>query len=288
LLLSVQRGALQGLERYGLVAGSLVIETGARLALGLALWGIGLGVAGAFYGTVLSGLALVVYLGAVLHRRLPRNPAPEGSRALSLRALVVRAGVPVLALALIAVLQNVDIIVVRHSASGSEAGAYAAASVTAKAIIWLAVGLGMYLLPEVARRARAGADARPMLIHMIALIAVISLPMLLVFTFAAEPVLGFVYGDDLTGAANALPLIGLAMTLLACAYLSVQYLLALGQASFLWLLGVAALAEPLLLVGIGSHLVGIGLALVVVQALVATAVVAMSLRRQRMALGAMA
>ena len=36
-------------------------------------------------------------------------------------------------------------------------------------------------------------------------------------------------------------LAGLAMALLACAYLSVQYLLALGHTRFLWLLGVAAL-----------------------------------------------
>ena len=37
------------------------------------------------------------------------------------------------------------------------------------------------------------------------------------------------------------------MTVLACAYLTVQYMLALGRTSFLWVLGVVALIEPFLL-----------------------------------------
>jgi hypothetical protein len=37
------------------------------------------------------------------------------------------------------------------------------------------------------------------------------------------------------------------MTLLAVAYLTVQYMLALRQTAFLWVLGVVAVAEPFLL-----------------------------------------
>ena len=37
------------------------------------------------------------------------------------------------------------------------------------------------------------------------------------------------------------------MTLLAVAYLTVQYMLALGEARFLWVLGVVAIVEPFLL-----------------------------------------
>ena len=61
---------------------------------------------------------------------------------------------PVAALALIAVLQNIDVIVVAHSLSEDEASSYAVAAVAAKAMIWIAIGLGLYLLPEAARRAK--------------------------------------------------------------------------------------------------------------------------------------
>src|SRR3954453_11313693 len=54
LILSVQRGALQGLQRYKLVGFSLIGEAMMRLVAGLALFAIGAGVTGAFLGTAVS------------------------------------------------------------------------------------------------------------------------------------------------------------------------------------------------------------------------------------------
>src|SRR4051812_6420446 len=58
LLLSVERGALVGFQRYRLVGASIVVEQIARLACGLALVAAGLDVTGAFLGTPLA-LAIV-------------------------------------------------------------------------------------------------------------------------------------------------------------------------------------------------------------------------------------
>ncbi len=55
---------------------------------------------------------------------------------------------PVVALTLLLALQELHVIIVKHEASGDAAGSYAVAAVAAKAIVWVAVGLGMYLLPE--------------------------------------------------------------------------------------------------------------------------------------------
>ena len=176
-------------------------------------------------------------------------------------------------------LQEVHVIVVKHEASGDAAGSYAVAAVAAKAIIWVAVGLGMYLLPEAARRVRGGEDARPILLRTLALIAAVAVPMVLVYAVAAEPLLGAVFGDDLTEAAGALPWLGLAMALLASAYLSVQYLLAIGRISFIAVLGVAAAAEVLLLIAVGANLAQIALVLFGLQLVCATSMLALSLRR---------
>ena len=56
--------------------------------------------------------------------------------------------------------------------------------------------------------------------------------MVLIYAAVGEPLLGAVFGDDLTEASGALPWLGLAMALLACVYLSVQYLLAMGHRRF--------------------------------------------------------
>jgi glycosyltransferase involved in cell wall biosynthesis/O-antigen/teichoic acid export membrane protein len=273
MLVSVERGALQGLQRYRLVGWSIIGEAGARLAFALLLVGIGLDVTGAFLGTVLSLAAVGLLLAVPLFQQVPRDDAAK-----PLRELLAGAWAPVIGLMLLFALQEVHVIVVKHEADGDAAGSYAVAAVAAKAIIWVAVGLGMYLLPEAARRVRGGEDVRPILVRTLALISALAVPMVLLYAVAAKPLLGAVFGDDLTQASGALPWLGLAMALLACAYLAVQYLLAIGQRGFIGVLGVAAAAEVGLLLVLGANLTGIALALFGLQLLCAGVVLALSFR----------
>ena len=122
----------------------------------------GTGVTGAFLGSgALDGLMAAI-LWLPLARRLPTIARPAKA---SLRSLMAGAWAPVVGLTLLFALQEVHIIVVKHEASADDAGAYAVAAVAAKGIIWVAVGLGMYLLPEAARRSSMGIDARPVLLR---------------------------------------------------------------------------------------------------------------------------
>ena len=274
MLVSVERGALQGFEDYRSVALSIVGEAGSRLVFGLLLVAAGLGVTGAFLGSAVSLVAVGTVLAVPLHRHLPARHA--GAAAARLRDLLAGAWAPVIGLTLLFALQEVHVIVVKHEATSQAAGSYAVAAVAAKAVIWVAVGLGLYLLPEAARRARTGVDARPILARTLGLIACFGVPMVLIFALGAEPLLGAVFGEDLTQAAGALPWLGLAMALLACAYLSVQYLLALGRSSFIWVLGCAAALEVGLLATIGANLEEVALALFALQLTCAAVVLTLS------------
>jgi O-antigen/teichoic acid export membrane protein len=272
MALSVERGALQGFQRYKLVAWSIIGEAAARLSFALLLVGAGGDVTGAFMGTPLSFIAVGLVLAAPLSHHLP------GRDGHPLRDLLAGAWTPVLALTLLFVLQEVHLIVVKHEADGDTAGAYAVAAVAAKAIVWVAVGLGMYLLPETARRSRGGEDARPILLRTLALIAVCAVPMVLIYAAAGDPLLGAVFGEELTEASGALPWLGLAMALLACSYLSVQFLLAMHRHTFVAVLAVAALAEVIVLLALGAHLTRIAIALFAIQLACAACVLAVSLR----------
>ena len=275
LILSVQRGALQALQRYRLVGLSVVAEAAARLAFGLLLVGAGLDVTGAYLGTGLSllatSLALAVPLGAA-------GGSGHGAATGRLRDLVARTWAPLLGLALIGVLQEVHVIVVKHAASAEAAGSYAVAAVAAKAIIWVAVGLALYLLPEAARRSRMGLDARPVLAQTLVLLIAAGAPMVGLYALAGEPVLRLVFGDDLTRASDALPVLGAAMTVLAVAYLAMQYLLALGRARFILVLASAAAAELALLSSLGPDLGQIALGLLSVLLFAAVALVVLGFR----------
>jgi O-antigen/teichoic acid export membrane protein len=275
LILCIQRGALQGLGQYRIVGWSIIGDALGRLVFGLLLYAIGLGVTGAFLGTTVGVIAvglllvpaLVRSLGSVRGRDVP----------LALRHLLQASWAPVLAFSLIAALQNIDIIYVKHEATNDEASSYVAATVAAKAVIWVAIGLGLYLLPEAVKRTRAGGDARSILWRTIGLIAAISAPMVLIYAVAGQQILSIVFGDDLDSAADALPLLGLAMSLLAIGYLAVQFLLALERHTFILLLAAAMAAEIIGLIAFGDTLVAVAWVLVVVEATLTTLLLGLAL-----------
>ena len=187
-------------------------------------------------------------------RRLLPPPRDAAARAAvpGFRHLIRRALVPVLAFVLLAVLQNIDVILVKRFAAADVAGAYTAASVAAKAVIWLAMGLGFYLLPEAVRRTQAGQDARPILLRTLALLAVVAVPLVAFYAFLAQPLLELVFREGLTAGAAALPILTAAMALLGGGYLAVQYMLALGRSRFLLLLGAASIVEIAALSWLGA------------------------------------
>ncbi len=276
LILSVERGALLGFQRYRLVGVSIIVEQVLRLAFGIVLAKGGLDVTGAFLGTpaalaCVAG-ALLVPLGAQLGDA-PDEELP-GHR---LRDLARRAWAPICALGLISWLQDGNVIVVKHLASDHDAGAWVAAAVAAKAIMWIAIGLAAYLVPEVARRAGSGYDARPILMRVMGLIAALAVPMVLIYFAAASLILEKVL--HVHGAQGALPYFGLAMSMLALTYLATQYQLALHRSRFLVVLALGGLAQPLILAAVGDDLTGLALALLALHVSVAAAMLTLALRR---------
>ncbi len=279
LLLSVERGALQGQHAYRPVAWSLVLEAVGRVAIALVLVALGLGVSGAYLGSPLSMLLVAAGLAWVADRRLGRPASGIGTE--SLRELMRGAWPAVLGLFLVAVLQNVDVILVKRRIGGDEAGAYAAAAVAAKAVVWVAIGVGLYLLPAAVRRAREGGDARPVLLRALGVVSLVALPMLLAYAAVPELVLRLAFGGETVPASGALFALGLAMTLLAVGYLCVQYMLALRRVTFLYVLAAVAGAEIALLSGAGlSTIEGFAVVVLGLQAAAALSVLALGLARR--------
>jgi O-antigen/teichoic acid export membrane protein len=273
LIVSIQRGTLQGFHRYRAVGASWIGEQVARFAFAIALVGPA-DVAGAFMGTPLALIAVALLMIVPLGRLLPHGPQREHT----LRRLLVRAGGPVAALALVAWMQDGNVIIVKHVASGRQAGSYAAAAVAAKAIIWIAVGLALFLVPEAARRVRLGQRADGVFASTLGVVALVAVPMLLIFAVAGESLMKIAFGHKFAGGADPLPWLGVALSLLACTYLAVQYHLALHRWRFIAVLAVAALVQPIVVAAIGAHLVSIAVGLVAVNGGLAAVMVVLAFR----------
>jgi O-antigen/teichoic acid export membrane protein len=301
LLLSILRGALQGVGDYKSVGLSLIGEQSVRLVTGAVLAAVGLSVTGAYLGTPISFVVMCVYCAYYLRRYAAQAEATAESAetaagpttataaapaeaTIHLWTHVKRAWAPIAGLIVIAVLQNIDIIAAKHRFSGVHnlASSYAATAVAAKVLIWVAIGAGFYLVPEVSRRRAAGEDTRPVLGKALGIIMVCAVPVILIFAFGARPLLKAAFGPHRLLAVNSLLILGIAFTALAATYLAIQYMLAMRKTWFLVPLAVIAAAEPAVLLLQNSKkpptFAAVVLAVQVVGALVAFG---MALRRER-------
>jgi len=265
------RGALQGIGDYKSVGISLVGEQGARLIAGSMLAEIGLGIGGAYIGSLIAYVAMTAYcatrlygqLAGPAHRRWRVRGAARG--ALGFGRHVWAAIVPITALGVIQLLQNVDLITAKHQFSDRVATSYAVAAVAAKVLIWVAMGASFYLVPETSRRHSAGEDTRAVLARALGIIGVCAIPCLLIFAFAAHPLLAAVFGKNKAIASDALLPLGAAFTVLAATYLAVQYMLALKRVWFLGAIALVAVIEPILLLHAPKHPASFAAVVLIVQ-----------------------
>ena len=290
LLLSMLRGVLQGVGDYKGVGISLVGEQSARLVTGAILAAAGLGVTGAYLGTPLSFIAMGIYCGYRLRQHVlavEAEPLPAVSKApstsLSLWNHVTRAWAPIAGLIIIAILQNIDIIAAKHRFGTSVASSYGAVAVAAKVLIWVAMGAGFYLVPEVSRLRAAGKDPRPILARALGIVAVCALPVLLIFAVAAHLLIKSVFGANHVSASGSLLFLGLAFAVLACTYLAIQYMLAQHRTWFLVPLAVVAVAEPILLLNASHEPRSFALVVLAVQAVAALVAFGFAMRPDRSA-----
>ncbi len=264
VLLSLDRGLLQARRAYRPLAANLLFEGGMRTAAVLVLVGAGKGPSGAAVGVLIAEAATAAQARYAAVRAWSEDRVggswssgwvaalrPDGmldGARLERHRVAVDLFVASLSLSLVAVLQNIDVLVVGKD-DPTHSGAYAAVSVTSKAIVFGAIVLGGYLLPEAAIRWRQGGHALRQLGVVLVLLAVPAALLLGVAVGASHVLLEVVFHHAYAAAATALaPLVG-AMILLSISVILTMYLLAIGRR---WVVGVLFAGALALALGVVS------------------------------------
>jgi O-antigen/teichoic acid export membrane protein len=245
VLLSLDRGLLQAHRSYRPLAANLVVEVGVRVAAVVVLVLAGFGASGAAVGILIGEVAAAAHAryaavrawsgGEAGHLWMPagwvaavRSDPVLGGGSTVRRQVALDLAIASVSLSMVAVLQNIDVLVVGRD-NPSHSGAYAAVSVTSKAIVFGAVVLGGYLLPEAAIRWRQGGHALRQLGVVLLLLSVPSVVLLAIALAAPEMLLQVVFHHAYTSAASALAPLALAMILLSVTVVLTMYLLAVGR-----------------------------------------------------------
>ena len=234
ILQAVDRGLLQGRIRFGRLAASYQSEMWSRLALSLVFVALGWAVNGAVGAISLSFVATWFVARAV------RRDLPAG-RPLTpaVRSRVLTYAAPVLLAQLGQILiNNSDILIVRHFFPAEAAGRYAALALIGRIVFFATWSVVTAMFPIAAQRHRRGENHRPLLYASLGIVLLVSLILLAVMLRVPNLVVGLLFGPAYLSIAPLLWRYSLATMLYALANVVINYRLSIGQVGGTYL-GVA-------------------------------------------------
>jgi O-antigen/teichoic acid export membrane protein len=260
ILLCVDRGLLQAHRSYRALAGNLLLEGSVRTSLVVMLVVAHLGVAGYALGVFVSEVVATVHArwlaartwadtpttapaagpnGTVPARAAPTGAAGVGPRPptrfdpgadteLVRKRLMADVSAAFVGLALLGLLQNVDVILLGRL-DHTNVGPYAAISVASKALVFGALALGAYLLPEATIRWNEGGHAIRQLGVTLIFLAVPAGVLLVIAVFVPRQFLTLIFSAKLSAGAPAFASLVGAMIFLSISVLITNYLFGTGS-----------------------------------------------------------
>jgi O-antigen/teichoic acid export membrane protein len=268
-VVSALQGMLQGVQRFGALASSLLLNAAARLAVGVGLVAAGHGVDGALAASVAgSVLAIVVPLALLRPMLAARGAAAGRSLEPATAALGREVGAAALAFLGLLLLTNVDLLLARHYLVATASGLYAAGAVVAKIAYWAPQFVATIVFPRLATEA---ATRRRLLARAAAVVAGLGLALMVAVAAAPGLAVALPFGAAYGDVGPDLPLFAALGTALALVQLLLFSGIAAGDRKVHRLVG-ATVAVEVAVIALGPHhsVTGIvGAALAVVGALLA-------------------
>jgi O-antigen/teichoic acid export membrane protein len=254
LVYPVAMGVLQGEQRFVPLASLYVIPWAVRLVvLGIAA-AAGARLGGAVSATLAGALVSMAVAYALIRPGL--RGADRLSRA-DLRSFLVYLWPVAVALIGIALLTNVDVLIVKARFSGHEAGAYAAASAFARVGFFLPAAILTVLFPRTAARQARGEETEDILGRSLFATAGFCGLLALVYAAAGTGLVTLTYGAEFAKGGDVLAPFALAMGLFSLANVLVGYHLSRGETRYAWIVAGAVVVQVAALSTIPSSLEGV-------------------------------
>lgn len=231
-LRAMARSHVQAEKRFGFLSlNELLVSAGKILLALVAIW-LGYAAMGALAGFVVSTLIGLIALYpdtkttmSVRHIRWPRL-------TVTLRHELRFAGLVLAAVGFTTFLYTADILLIRYFFDSETSGLYAGIATVARTIVFATGSVAGVLLSHVALRHERSHNLS-LLIKALVITALLSAAALLIFSLMPSLVVGILMGESYLVLAPLLPLLALAMSLVAMVNLLIMYLLALRDRSLI-------------------------------------------------------
>lgn len=234
----VPRAVLVGELRFRQLSAALIVGAVARLVLGALLspyFGLDGAMAATVFGEVVTGALLL----PALRQFVPKSDEVEVLRVRwrdSLSTVVAFTG--------FWAFTAVDTVLARRYLGVGESGLYAAASVAAKAAMFLPAAVAIVSFPRFAETEGAGAAARSALIHALAVVLAIAAAIVSLVLILSDSVVSVMFGGRYAGAVPTLRILVFSSAAIALLNVLMHYLLASRRkvSPFLCWVGVVTLS----------------------------------------------
>jgi O-antigen/teichoic acid export membrane protein len=240
IALTILRGVFQGSQKFGLFAGSMVVEAIGKTLFGIIGLALGAGLVGAISGFLLGSIFALVWTYVSL--RLAFRTKPDRLRVNLSRLVITSGGIAGATLG-ITTLTFFDVVLAKHYLDAHWAGLYGAASLTGRALLTVVSFLPTILLPKATTRAASGKSAARLLLQAAGAAVAISAAVLAVYSSAPWLIIRIFAGPAFADAAVLVLPLGAAAALLAAANVVITYKIGLHRFDFV---------IPMLLVVLGE------------------------------------
>ncbi len=236
LAVTVNRGVLQGSQRFIAVSIIGVIDPVLRLALGILLVKLGFQVSGALAAIVIASAVsyLVTFwpIKSIFSHsdkdRTPKKFSFDKKEILNYSRPVLLSAV------LLMVAQNLDVILVKHYFPPADAGIYAAISTIGKIILYVTAPIVTVMFPMVSEKTTKGDKHYKIFLFSILFVLIGGLLVLGLYAIAPAKIIAILYGNQYVSFFSLLPEVGLAILFYSLINLLANYYLAVKDFRFIW------------------------------------------------------
>ena len=221
----VDRGVLLGQTRFGALVLSYQVEMWVRLIAAIAFVALGWAVNGA-----VAALALSFAATWLVTRRAGRSLPRAGTFSVAdRREVLVFAGPVAAALVGQILINNSDILIIKHFFAAEAAGQYAALALIGRIVFFATWAVVTTLFPIVAQREQKGEPHRHLLGLSLGLVLLVSAGIIAVTFFVPELIVNTLFGPAFINIAPLLWLYAVATALYALANVVITYRLSIGD-----------------------------------------------------------
>lgn len=248
-ILPVSRGVLQGVQNFNHLGINISFEKIVLSISGTVL--IGFGLNGAIMSIILSQLFMLLISYVPLHVF-----KEEKSKQNLKKAVIVTYSIPVfISLSAIAIMSNIDMIIVKHYFDPVQAGGYAAIDIMGKVLFFLSFNIANVIYPKSSVLFIQKKESVFLLKKGLLYMSAISFFTILIYAFFPENIMKIVFGAQYLGFVGLLAIYSAAMSILALVVVIVHYNLSTMNSIHVKPLGFFMILEVMLLMFFHDSLV---------------------------------